>query len=337
MDTKTTVLIMAVSLFCIPLIGCGDGVDNTTAAQVTDYSQPQHWLELPDINKDTDIFYLYPTVWAKVDDTDPNINDIDNELMLIGSHFALERQASAFSTVGNIFAPYYRQADAQYLFNLPTLAEREALIAGIPSRDAIAAFDYYINHYNGGRPFILAGHSQGSNVLLNLLADYMSDHPTVYERMVAAYVIGYSVTKTYLDDNRHIAFATGADDTNVVISYNTQAADVSEGENPVVLARTVAINPINWTRDETLASKDMGLGSYLPVDGEFSPVAQYADAQIDLDQGVIITTADATGLAMDFGVGIFHRYDYAFYYYNLRANAAARVAAYFAAKETKAE
>lgn len=331
MRTKTTVLIIMVVLFCITLISCGDGNDHSTiTTPVTDYSQPQHWLALPDIDKDIDIFYLYPTVWAKEDDADPNINEIDNESMLIGSHLALERQASAFATVGNIFAPYYRQADALYTLSLPTLPEREALIAGIPSRDAIAAFDYYMAHYNGGRPFILAGHSQGSNVLLNLLANYMSDHPTAYERMVAAYVIGYSVTETYLDENHHVSFATAADDTNVVISYNTQAADVGEGENPVALAGAVAINPISWTRDETLASKNEGLGSYLPVEGEFSPVAQYADAQIDLSKGVIITTADSTGLAMNLGAGIFHRYDYAFYYYNLRANAAERVAAFLA-------
>ena len=43
-------------------------------------------------------------------------------------------------------------------------------IAGIPTLDGTAAFDYYIKHYNNGRPFILLGHSQGSTVMTNLLS-----------------------------------------------------------------------------------------------------------------------------------------------------------------------
>lgn len=336
MITQTTWFVIVEVLFCIALAGCGDGGENNSSQlKATDYSRAEHWLALPDSEKAVDVFYLYPTAWEKVDETDPNINEIDNESMQIGSQIALERQASAFSTVGNIFAPYYRQVDGHHILNIPTLAEREALIAGSPSLDAMAAFDYYINHYNDGRPFILAGHSQGSNVLLNLLADYMSDHPQVYHRMIAAYVIGYSVTEKYLEDNRHLAFATGDEDTNVIISYNTQAANLDEGANPVVLAGAMAINPINWSRDETLATTAQGLGSYLPIAGNMTTVVQYADAQVDREKGVIITTAADSGLLMDFGSGIFHRYDYAFYYYNLRANAAQRVAAFMAAEELR--
>jgi len=37
-----------------------------------------------------------------------------------------------------------------------------------------------------GRPFILAGHSPGPDMLLYLLSEYMEEHPDVYARMVAA-------------------------------------------------------------------------------------------------------------------------------------------------------
>ena len=43
---------------------------------------------------------------------------------------------------------------------------------------------------------------------------------------------------------------------------------------------------------------------------------------------VIVTTADTTGLKMGLGPGILHSYEYPFYYYNIRANAANRVAKY---------
>ena len=176
----------------------------------TDYSVAEHWLNLPkQTDKAVDVFYLYPTAWARVGTNDPYVCAIDNPVMLMQSRLAFGRQATAFEPVGNIYAPYYRQIDSAYRAALPVV-EQEKLVGGIPVTDAVAAFDYYIKHYNNGRPFILAGHSQGSNVLIYLLSGYMKDHPDVYSRMIAAYVIGYSVTGEYLTKNPHLKFAAGA-------------------------------------------------------------------------------------------------------------------------------
>lgn len=55
-----------------------------------------------------------------------------------------------------------------------------------------------------------------------------------------------------------------------------------------------------------------------------------ADAQIDLKRGVVITTTKAVapeepGL---FGTASFHENDYPLYYFNIKANVAARIAVY---------
>ena len=50
-------------------------------------------------------------------------------------------------------------------------------------------------------------------MLLFLLSGYLKHHPAVYRRMVAAYVIGYGVTHTYLANNPQLKFAAGANDT----------------------------------------------------------------------------------------------------------------------------
>jgi len=328
MNVKKILLLFIALFVSLTLVACGD--DSKSEPQATDYSKSEHWLSLPAVvDKEVDVFYLYPTAWQKVNTTDPNICEIDNPSMLIGSAAAFARQATAFETVGNIYAPYYRQADAAYVLALP-LAEHDAVIAGIPTLDAVAAFDYYIKHYNNGRPFILAAHSQGSNVLINLLAGYMKDHPDVYSRMVAAYVVGYSVSDEYLAKNPHLKFAEGPDDTGVIISYNTQAPDVVAGTNPVVSPGGLVINPITWTRDETLATTAEGLGSFMPdpVTKVFSQVPQYADAKIDKTNGVLIcSTADENALyslSGALGKGVYHSFDYPFYYYNLRENAANR-------------
>jgi len=314
-------LLLAAVLVSLILAGCGN---TETAVRATDYSQAKHWLSLPSSpEKEVDVFYLYPTAWTS-SDTNPQICAIDEPTMLTQAPAAFARQATAFETVGNIYAPYYRQD------NLSSV-DRLEVIAGIPTLDAVAAFDYYIKHYNNGRPFILAGHSQGSNVLSNLLAGYMKDHPEVLKNMVAAYVIGFPVTAEYMASNPQLKFAEGPDDTGVIISYNTQAPDVLPGTNPVLSGMVgLVINPITWTRDETLATTAEGLGSFMPdpVTEVFSQVPQYADAKIDKTNGVLIcSTADENalyGLSGALGKGVYHTFDYPFYYYNLRENAANR-------------
>jgi hypothetical protein len=71
---------------------------------------------------------------------------------------------------------------------------------GVPKTDIIAAFDYYIKNLNDGRPFILAGHSQGSIMILEILASYMKANPEVYRRMIAAYAIGDPLGKNIMPD-----------------------------------------------------------------------------------------------------------------------------------------
>ncbi|MEA4894637.1 MAG: DUF3089 domain-containing protein, partial [Oscillospiraceae bacterium] len=302
----------------------------------SDYSKTDNWLTLPDTtDHDVDVFYLYPTTYYRLSSDDPVVCEIDNILMRKNAVSAYKRQATAFSTVGNIYAPYYRQPDAVTTLSISG-KEKDELLGGATKEDIFAAFDYYIKHYNNGRPYILAGHSLGSNMLLYLLSEYMQEHPDVYARMVAAYVIGYSVTEDYLAENPHLKFAESANDTGVIISYNTQA-EMVDGTNPVILDGALVINPITWTRDSTTAGADKNLGSImlnqdgsvvLDENGEFKQVMNFADATVDSEKGALIcSTVDVStwgrGNAV-FPNGVFHSFDYPFYYYNIRENAANR-------------
>ena len=157
-----------------------------TPVKATDYSKRIHWLSLPSrVTKKVDVFYLYPTSYVRPDAGAPIICAVYDPAMMRGAQIAYSRQATAFTPSAAIYAPYYRQADSAARAALPQ-SEQAKIVAGAPTVDAIAAFDYYIKHYNHGRPFILAGHSLGSNVLANLLAQYMKKHPAVYKRMIAA-------------------------------------------------------------------------------------------------------------------------------------------------------
>jgi pimeloyl-ACP methyl ester carboxylesterase len=337
MITKKNLLLSLAFLMIFILAACDDSSDPQT--QSTDYSLAAHWLSLPAVTKPVDIFYLYLTAWTSTDPANPHICDIDEPSMLIKAPFAFEQQATAFETVGNIYAPYYRQDNG-------SSSNRLKVIAGIPTSDAVAAFDYYIRHFNNNRPFILAGHSQGATVLSNLLSGYMKNHPEVYSRMIAAYVIGHPITDAYLTANPHLKFATGPDDTGVIISWNTEAPVIG-GVNPVLYGLIGrVINPLTWTTEETLIDNSYNLGSILltsngsvaeDANGNFALMTPSADAQIDKTKGVLICSTVNAAIwspgpspqnPSAFPEGVFHDFDIPFYYYNLRANAQNRVNKY---------
>jgi len=323
--------LVAVMVFC-GATGCdGNAADQSGGTReeygLVDYSKEENWLSLPQkAAEPIDVFYLYPTSWVREEDEKADFCAIDDKRMLAGAkaHFASE--ATAFETVGNIYAPYYRQMDARLALSLSPL-ERDSLLEGIPAKDALAAFDYYIENLNDGRPFILAGDSQGSNVLMLILSGYMKENPHVYENMVAAYIIGYSVTEDYLAENSHVHFAEERSDTGVVISFNTEGPQI-EGANPVLLAGALAINPISWERGQAIASEAQSLGSRVKEGDSYSDKRHFADAKIDTLRGTVICSTvnpdDFKVPSPIFGKGIYHTWDYGLYYYDIRQNAADR-------------
>jgi hypothetical protein len=178
--------------------------------------------------------------------------------------------------------------------------------------------------------------------MINLMADYMGKNPEVYKRMIVAYVPGYSITPQYLQQNSELKFAESADDTQVIVSYNTVAPG-TKMPDPVVLPGAMVINPITWTRSETTATAEQNLGSisldasgYPELDAQGQPqkMLGVADAKIDTAKGELIcSTVDKATLDPGNSLvkeGIFHNYDYPFYYFDLRANAENRIARYLA-------
>ena len=297
-------------------------------SEAVNYSHPDNWLSLPTPERAVDVFFLYTGSCTRVGQGGA-ICSTNDPGMRQKAQASLRREAGVFEPIANIYAPFYRQANGSIFLGLG--AEDRAGRLAVSSADAMAAFDYYLKNHNKGRPFILAAHGQGSAAMLEgLMSDYFRANAEARSRMVAAYVLGYSVTSDYLSANDHLRFAQRRNDTGVIISYNTEAPGLT-APNPVVLPRAVAINPVNWVRSEIPAKADLSKGANLSAFGGEEQAEKFADARVSLRRGVVeCSTADIEQYSTDdlFPRGAYPEGDYAFYFYDLRANAQERVDAF---------
>ncbi|MBQ3399358.1 MAG: amidohydrolase family protein [Synergistaceae bacterium] len=311
------------------------------ASNAPDYSKPESWYKVPEITKDVDTFYILATEYMGFKEGDPDYAEMDNPELVENTPGQYALHASAYEESTNVFLPYYRQTSLRYAGEVwkKTGDIADALL-GKPYEDITAALDYYFENYNGGRPFILAGHSQGSAIAKIVLERYFKEHPEYYKRMVAAYLIGYAVTKDYLEANPHLKFATGESDTGVIVSWNTEGKKNVEAnvKTAVLFPNAISINPLNWKLDDTYAPASENLGSLVLNEktGTLEIGDVGADAQVVPERGVVVTNAKVEPMPAElaavasefFGPDGRHESDYTFYYNNIKANVAKRVAAY---------
>lgn len=300
-----------------------------------DYSKEACWWKIPEITKEFDTFYIYSTMYMGANEGDPDYATLDNAEMLDGLKIEHAIKSSAFEESTNLFIPLYRQAGMKVAGeSWKKTGHIDEAVAGTPYTDITAALDYYFKNYNEGRPFVIAGHSQGSAILRFVLKDYFKKHPAYYERMVAAYAIGYSITKDDLEANPHMKFATGETDTGVIISWHAEGPKNAEVNAPsaVLLPNGISINPLNWKRDDTYAPASMNLGSIVLDEKTGATEIRdiEGDAQVNLARGTVITNAKAVPNEMvEFaGPQSYHQDDYSIFYNNIKDNVAKRIAAY---------
>ena len=305
--------------------------------KTTDYSKKTNWYKIPEITKEFDTFYIYSTIYFGANEGDSDYATLDNAEMLAGIPIEHAIKSSVFEEATNLFIPLYRQSSMKYAAEVYMKdGNIDAALISIPYTDITAALDYYFENYNQGRPFVIAGHSQGSAILRLVLKRYFKEHPEYYKRMVAAYAIGYSITKDDLEANPHMKFATGETDTGVIISWHAEGPKNVEVNFPipsVIIAKNgIAINPLNWKLDETYASASKTLGSIVMNEktGKTEIRDIDGDAQVCLARGTVVTNAKAIPNEMVelAGPQCYHQDDYSIFYNNIKANVAKRIAAY---------
>lgn len=132
-----------------------------------------------------DCFYVYPTVSS----------DAGSNGDFVAGHEerrVAEVQAARLSGVCRVYAPLYRQMTLATVVAYATGADAtgSALLA---YRDVAAAFRDFVRRRAPGRPFVLIGESQGSLMLIELIAREIERDPALKKRMMLAILPGYDL------------------------------------------------------------------------------------------------------------------------------------------------
>ncbi len=289
------------------------------------YSNPNLWITSFDKTHKVDVFYVYPTVSYNESGNMDVYDNVDRAL----AKGIYKAQASVFESSANIYAPYYRQmSTCAKIPDDPNVLATDLVEFKLGVEDVKAAFKYYIENLNEGRPFILASHSQGTMALIELIKDEFGKSEELRDNLVAAYLIGYTLTDEDLALAK-LTSAKGESDTGVVITYNTQSKTSIGG--PMLMQGANCINPLNWKIDDTIAlpSDNKGARFYNDSTGEFiKEIPNYCGAVINLEKGALTTTIDDELEIGPYPEGVYHRYDYAFWYRNLEENVKVRIDSY---------
>lgn len=321
-----------------------------------DYSEERNWSALPS-KKDladlvpegitslypqgespVDVFFVHPTGFLKgsswTSSMDPDSSTEEN------TQWMMANQASPYNGCCNVYAPRYREASI-FTYMRADEMTRDAVL-GFAYQDVERAFDYYLDHYNNGRPFILASHSQGTHHSLGLLHQKIDGTPLA-KRMIAAYLIGGFSDRAEFENLNDIALCNSPEQLHCVAHWDTYSEALQDEHEPI---DTLCINPLTWTVDGPRAGREKHRGA-VPVSGEYtlefsgddtargvtfealkSPIKNLVEAQCDGGRLYITDQSDADWGKLAAGGSNYHGLDYPMFHMDIRDNAILRTQTY---------
>ncbi|UOQ53255.1 DUF3089 domain-containing protein [Hymenobacter cellulosivorans] len=333
------VLLAASSLSsCLKVIKPGKQFTAYRPATAPDYAQPDTWAALP-TRRDSadvvplgsglhdqqrqaaaDVFYVHPTTYYKSFSWNADLSD--ERLNRFTDNSTIRKQATVYNAAARVYAPRYRQATLYSFFDEKSTNGKEAL--DLAYSDVKAAFQYYLAHYNQGRPIIIAGHSQGTFHATRLLHEFFDTNPKLRKQLVVAYLIGFKV-KT--DEYQTMRPCQDSTQTGCYVGWNS----VESGNEYPPFAGGLATNPLTWTLDTAPAPAQLNKGG-VPLN--FARI-DTAVVGAQVHKGLLwINVPQPIGYPRFLLPGqpqlrhSFHIADYGLFYLNLRRNAVTRVQAY---------
>ena len=314
------------------------------------YARAELWLARPDLagnpalwtpagyqpaaNPRAAVFFVHPTSFL---DTKRWNAPLDNDDANNRAALFLRGQASAFNSVGAIWAPRYRQATFGAFLTSKASAQQALDFA---YRDVLAAFDRFVVEA-GDRPILLAGHSQGALHLARLLVDRIAGRP-IAKRIVAAYVVGWPISLTADLPRMGLPACTGADQTGCILAWQSFAdpadpsliADTFDATNGFTGAPRrgtpmLCTNPLTGTPNSA-ALAGANLGTLIPsANFETASLTTGTVPARCVGRGFLSIGANPPDLGQYVLPGNnYHVFDYSLFWANVRRDAERRLAAF---------
>lgn len=324
---------MLVACARIPDLPVGD---DFVVPTVPDYSNTSNWAALPTMEDQADrtpgealsdqqstaaadVFYVHPTIYFKTRSGNDlwNANLGDEKLNQSVDESAMLNHASIFNAAGRVYAPRYRQANIRVFYPEGRQVSSQALDTAYA--DVLAAFDFYLEHHNDGRPIIIASHSQGTTHAKRLMADRFDGKP-LSQQLVVAYLVGMPVSA---DAYRTIPVCESAGQTGCFVSWRTYREDfVPKAVYRDTVSKIAVVNPLSWTTDEERASATLNKGGVL-YNYDKGPLPELVWAERRGD-GLFTNKPKFFGDIL-FNTRNYHVGDYNLFWMNIRENTVERV------------
>ncbi len=217
-----------------------------------DYAEASSWALNPVAQNQhmptgpVDVFFVHPTTFNGGREWNGPIDDVASQHQL--EKVMLPNYAGPFVRVGRIFAPRYRQASV-YAVQM-TLREDARDARRFAYADVLAAFRYYMAHYNFGRPYIIVGVEQGGLIADRLLREEVGRNPGLARKLAAAYLIDTVVPAAGYGPGQPIPACVQRGEPRCVLGW--MSVDQSDPRK----AREVLSRALVWTPDGGLENLD---------------------------------------------------------------------------------
>ncbi|MES1214218.1 MAG: DUF3089 domain-containing protein [Bacteroidota bacterium] len=268
-----------------------------------------------------DVFFLHPTTYVKdikgsmwnADLHDTAVNNQTARVMLM--------QASVFNNSCRVFAPRYRQAHIKAYLASKSGASQKAF--DLAYEDLKNAFQYYLDHWNNGRPIIIASHSQGAMHAIRLLQEFFDGKP-LQKKLVCAYIVGWQIKTT---DFKELKVGETPDATNCFVGWRSYR----KGETDFVVKRengnSICVNPVSWNTLTELVPKEMHKAA-MGMDS-VKTCQHCLSTSIDPEHKVLWVDIPETGNEKISRMKNLHVLDYNLFYLDIRENVQLRVKKFF--------
>jgi hypothetical protein len=251
-----------------------------------DYATPSAWALSPPhpesatpSDPPADVFFVHPTTFDGGSNWNGPVDNIKANRVLTGA--MLPNYAEPFARTGRLFAPRYRQAS---LYTALTLRDDARDARQFAYGDVRRAFDYFVDHFNQGRPLVVVGVEQGGTLVDRLMREELAARPTLIRRLAAVYLIDATALAADHGPNSTLPACARPGEPRCIVGWNQEfafdQADIrqvferslvwapDDELEPVAGRPILCVNPMLGAQSDELAPARLNRGAVAASDVE---------------------------------------------------------------------